>query len=85
MKKALLLIFLICSLLLTACTANGMYQIFGTYPRVEYQHSDYSFDSQNKYIEVFDGYVLDQDNPYEWAGTEDGYVLIIHFVKEQET
>lgn len=79
MRKALILVLLACALTFTAC-GNGWAQIFEEYPRVEYLNSDYSFDPENKAIEIFDGYVIDPDNPYEWMDTEEGYALMIYFV-----
>ena len=52
------------------------------YPKIEYRNSSYNFDADNRKIEIPDGYVLNQGNSFEWVKTEDGYNLIIHFMKE---
>lgn len=53
-----------------------------TYPRIEYRNSPYNFDMYNREIEVQDGYVLDEGHSYDTVETEDGYDVILHFVKK---
>ena len=51
------------------------------YPYVQYQHSTWRFDSNNREITVLDGYTLNQGNSYGWVETEQGYDLVLHFVE----
>ena len=85
-KYCFLCLLLMCFIMLTGCR-NKEGQTFneylsGKYPYVEYRDSSYNFDTNNEKIAVIDGYALNQGNSYEWVETEDGYDLIIHFVKE---
>lgn len=88
MNRIILVGLLVCTTLFPGCrNRNG--QTFNEYlsekyPYIEYHNSSYNFDADNRNIEVPDGYVLNQGNSYEWVETEDGYDLIIHFVKEGE-
>lgn len=81
MKKVFFLALIICTVILSSC-GNGISQIFEEYPRVVYQASDYTFDMENQVIEVFDGYKIDPDQPFEWHKTKEGYVLIVKFIEE---
>jgi hypothetical protein len=88
MKKILCLLLIVIVLTLTGCH-NAKGQTFGEflserYPYIEYRNSSYNFDSKNEEIEVLDGYVLNQGDSYEWAETESGCDLVIHFVKGGE-
>ena len=83
MKKICLLILLIVLVLFTGCK-NAKGQTFGEYldsefPKIVYFHDTWRF--HNRGIPIPDGYILNQGNSYEWVATEDGYVLIVHFVK----
>lgn len=85
MKKVLFPVLLICLVVLTGCR-NKQGQTFdeylsSRYPYVEYRNSSYNFDTQNEKIAIIDGYALNQGNSYEWVQTENGYDLVIHFMK----
>ena len=74
MKKMLCLALLVATSMLAGCDDGG-------YPFVEYHHASYNFDMNNRIIEIPDGYILDQGNSYKLIETENGYDLILHFVK----
>jgi uncharacterized protein YcfL len=85
MKKICVFALLIALLMLTGCK-NSQGQTFKEYlieeyPYIEYRNSSLNFDTKNEKIKVIDGYILNQGNSYEWVETEDGYDLIVHFVK----
>lgn len=73
MKKALCLALLVITSVLSGCNEG--------YPYIEYHHTSYNFDANNRNIEVPDGYILDQGHSYDLIETENGYDLILHFVK----
>lgn len=75
MKRLIILILL----LLTLC---GCCVTQETWPQLEYQHSGYTFDTYNRAIYLKDGYVLNQGHSYDEVETEDGYDIILHFVKQ---
>lgn len=52
-----------------------------TYPLVEYQHSAYAYDLQDKCILVEAGHALSAGHPYDIEATDTGYDLILHFEK----
>lgn len=83
MKKISLVILLVVSVMLTGCkNANDKSfdeYLDSKYPRIVYQRNYWTFD--NMEIPILDGYTIDQGHPYECVETEDGYDLIIHFVK----
>lgn len=84
MRKQLFLPLLLTVLFsLTACSAGR--DISTTYPRVEYRNSSYNFDPYNREIPIESGYVLDEAHSYDVVETEDGYDIILHFVKGGET
>ena len=88
MKRILLVVFVIVLLTLTGCK-NSKGQIFneyltGVYPYIEYRNSSFNFDTKNEKIEIIEDYVLNQGNSYEWVETENGYDLVLHFVKGGE-
>lgn len=88
MKIFAFLVLLVFLLALVGCE-NSRRQTFGEflesrYPYIEYRNSSYNFDTQNEKIAIIDGYALNQGNSYEWVQTENGYDLVIHFVKGGE-
>lgn len=54
-------------------------------PRIEYRNSSYNFDPYNREIPIESGYVLDEAHSYDVVETEDGYDIVLHFVKGGET
>ncbi len=60
-------------LVLTGCGAEK-------WPRFVYQPSYWTF--ENSYIEVKDGYTLNEGHMYDIIETEDGYDIIFHFIKD---
>ena len=79
--KKLLAVILSLSILLCGCEVSKDDRIQG-YPKIEYQNSQWEYDYQNMYIPVPDGYILNQGNAYEVVETNDGYNIILHFIKE---
>lgn len=77
MKKILLIIVLL--LFAASATACGTKV---TYPYLEYRNSSYNFDILNKTILLEDGFSLNDGNPYDIIDRDDGYDLVIHFVKK---
>lgn len=77
MRKWFILFALAPLVLLAGCESMKV-----TYPRIEYRNSSYNFDVYNREIEVQDGYVLDEGYSYDTVETEDGYDVILHFVKK---
>lgn len=77
MRKWIAMLALVSLVLLTGCESMK-----ATYPRIEYRNSPYNFDMYNREIEVQDGYVLDEGHSYDTVETEDGYDVILHFVKK---
>ena len=67
----------------TACSAGR--DISPTYPKVEYRNSSYNLDPYNREIHIESGYVLDEAHSYDVVETEDGYDIVLHFVKGSET
>ena len=63
--------------LLTGCSNKTEQKSY-----IEYQHSMWEFDSNNRSIEVRDGYILDQGHSYDIIETENGYDIVLHFIKE---
>ena len=53
------------------------------YPKLEYQNSQWEYDSKDMYIPIPEGYVLNQGHAYEIVKTEDGYDIILHMIKEE--
>ena len=88
MKRIILVGLLVCTTMFPGC-GNRNRKTFSEflseeYPYIAYNNSTYRFDTKNRRIEVPEGYVLNQGDSYAWVETEDGYDLIIHFVKEGE-
>lgn len=52
------------------------------FPRLVYQPTEWKTD--NKYIPLQDGYILNDGYRYDIIETEDGYDLVLHFVEEVE-
>ena len=80
MAKRVLLFSLLCLMLLAGCGAGR--SIEPTYPRVEYRNSVYNMDPYNREIPVTSGYVLDEGHSYDVQETQNGYDVVLHFVKE---
>lgn len=76
MKKTLLMVIMGFFLItLSGCNSPN-------FPRIHYEHSGFTYDSNSRYIHIKDGYVLSQTNPYNEMETENGYDIVIHCVKE---
>lgn len=85
MKKMYFVLLIVVLLTFTGCK-NSKGQTFNeylteVYPYIEYRNSSFNFDSKNEKIEIIEDYVLNQGNSYEWVETENGYDLVLHFVK----
>lgn len=79
MRKCGVLAFCLVVLLgTTACSAGR--DISPTYPRIEYR-----LDPYNREIPIESEYVLDEAHSYDVVETEDGYDIVLHFVKGGET
>lgn len=78
MKRLIITILL----LLALCGCESGKDISPHYPRIEYRNSSYEFDPFNRGINVDDGFVLNEGHSYDEIETEDGYDLVLHFVKE---
>lgn len=76
-KAVTIALILVSVFLLTACDTEKI-----TYPHIEYRNSSYNFDIANRIIRCDSGYELSDNNPYDTVETEDGYDLVLHFVKE---
>lgn len=54
--------------------------------KVQYPHLDYAQSKWGEeicpFVEVREGYVLNKGHSYDEIKTEDGYDLVLHFVKE---
>ncbi len=72
--KVLAILLVLVLVILTACGNT-------VYPKVLYHNSRWRFDDLDKTIPVINGYILDQANPYETIETEQGYNLVLHFVR----
>ena len=84
MRKCGVLAFCLMVLLgATACSVGR--DISPTYPKVEYRNSSYNLDPYNREIHIESGYVLDEAHSYDVMETEDGYDIVLHFVKGSET
>lgn len=82
-KRGVLAFCLVVLLGITACSAGR--DISLTYPKVEYRNSSYNLDPYNREIPIESGYVLDEAHSYDVMETEDGYDIVLHFVKGSET
>lgn len=83
MKKIISLIMIM--MLLTSCSSNAEANSSNTkdeYPYILYQHSILTIDEDNRKIDVQDGYILNQGHSYDVVETEDGYDIVLHFVRE---
>lgn len=69
-------------LLLALCGCESGKDISPHYPRIEYLNSSYNFDPFNREITVDDGFVLDEGHSFDFIQTENGYDVVLHFVKE---
>jgi hypothetical protein len=65
-----------CTVILSGCT-------FAKPPYLKYQNSHYSLDTYNRIIEFPEGHVLDDGHSYDVVETENGYDVIVHFVKRE--
>ena len=75
MKKA---IALFVSIMLT-CTLTGCFE--DQYPRIILCRDTWKFSENEIYV---NGYILDEENPYNRIQTEDGVDIVIHFKEAQE-
>ena len=79
MSKRILPILLLFCLFMTSC--YGGRSIKPSYPLVTYRNSEYNFDPFNREIQIDNGYVLDEGHSYDVQETENGYDIVLHFVK----
>ena len=83
MKKIISLIMIM--MLLTSCSSNAeanSSNMENEYPYILYQHSMWTIDEDNRKINIQDGYILNQGHSYDVVETEDGYDIVLHFVRE---
>jgi hypothetical protein len=73
---AILAVIVIVAVVFAVCKENEKY------PYLEYRHSAYNFDTSNHTFKVQDGYTLNDGHAYDIVETEDGYDIVMHFVKE---
>lgn len=81
MKRLIAIIFAL-MLLMCGCEVHSEKRD-KNYPKLEYQNSQWESDNKNMYIPIPEGYVLNQGHAYEIVGTEDGYDIILHMIKEE--
>lgn len=81
MKRLIILVIAI-SFILCGCEVPNDERGNG-YPKVEYQNSQWEYDSKDMYIPVPEGYELNQGHAYEIIETADGYDIVLHFIKEE--
>lgn len=53
------------------------------YPYLRYKNSDADDDSKDRWIEVRDGHELSEGHSWDIVETDQGYDLILHFVKTE--
>ena len=53
-----------------------------TYPYVEYRNSSFNFDPLNREIPVEKGCVLNEGRSFDVIETDEGYDLVLHFIKK---
>lgn len=53
------------------------------YPYLRYKNSDADGDSKDRWIEVRDGYELSEGHSWDVIETDQGYDLVLHFVKTE--
>ena len=80
MKKLIFLMMIM--MMLTGCSSGDSKEYSENYPYVQYQHSKWTYDSNNQMVKIKDGYILDQGHSYDVVETENGYDLILHFIEE---
>lgn len=80
--KRLTALLLVLMLLLCGCEVDKDERGEGC-PKLEYQNSQWEYDSKDMYIPIPDGYMLNQGHAYEIVATEDGYDIILHMIKEE--
>lgn len=72
--KRLVFLFLLRAMFLSGCESS--------YPCVNYWNSAYNFDSYNRKIAIASGYILNEGHSYDVVETDEGYDLVLHFVKK---
>lgn len=85
MKKSWFVCFLMI-VLLSGCTVrvdNGTPPEL-KYPHIEYRNSSFNMDPLNREIKVEDGYVLDEGHSFDVVETDEGYDIVLHFIKEMD-
>lgn len=53
------------------------------YPYLRYKNSDADGDSKDRWIEVRDGHELSEGHSWDIIETDQGYDLVLHFVKTE--
>ena len=78
--KRLTLFLLLCAVFLSGCGAGR--SIDPSYPCVQYRNSAYNFDPYNREIAIASGYILNEGHSYDVVETDEGYDIVLHFVKK---
>lgn len=78
--KRLVFLLLLCAVFLSGCDAGR--SIDPSYPRVLYRNSTYNFDPYNREVEIAPGYILNEGHSYDIVETNEGYDVVLHFVKK---
>lgn len=83
-KIKFLVLLIIFSILLCGCASNTdqATKKDSVYPCLQYLNSGFRFDSNNRLIELPDGYVLNQGYSYNIVATKDGCDVVIHLIKD---
>lgn len=81
MKKILVTILLALFVILTL---SGCEYISPQYPCVQYSPSNYRYDRRARTIPLDDNSTLIDNHPYDIVETENGFDVILHFIKEDK-
>ena len=89
--KRLLILLMTAAMFLTGCSYEDPSEQGGkkSEPRakyhryIEYRNSALNFDPYNRVIEIKEGYMLDESHSYDVVDTNDGYDIVLHFIREK--
>lgn len=90
MKKRIVMVLSVVSvfMMLSACSDSDSSDTSPTrattisYPCLQYKNSSYYNDVLNRTILLDGAFMLDDGNSYDIVKTENGYDMVLHFVKE---